>query len=86
MRKSKRNVEREFSILTLDDDEIMTSTLAAYFQRSGYEVDTENDPYQGIERVRTGNYDILLLDFLMTPINGKQVVEEIRKFNQFFYQ
>lgn len=82
MRKGKRNVEHEFSILTLDDDEIMTSTLAAYFQRSGYAVDTENDPYQGIERVKTGKYDILLLDFLMTPINGKQVVEEIRKFNK----
>ena len=28
-----------FSILALDDDPIMTSTIQAYFQRSGYRVD-----------------------------------------------
>lgn len=57
----------------------MTSTLQAYFQRSGYYVDVINDPYLAIKRVREGNYDILLLDFLMTPICGDQVVKEIRK-------
>ena len=82
MRKNKVKVTNQFSILTLDDDPIMTSTIQAYFQRSGYRVDVENDPYKAIERVRDGNYDILLLDFLMTPICGDQVVEEIRKFNR----
>ncbi|MBC8569285.1 HD domain-containing response regulator [Zongyangia hominis] len=82
MRQHKRAATtNSYSILTLDDDPIMTSTLQAYFQRSGYQVDVENDPYQAIERVREGHYDILLLDFLMTPICGDQVVEEIRKFN-----
>ena len=82
MRRSKQIAENRISILTLDDDPIITTTIQAYFQRSGYQVDIENDPYQAIERVRTGSYDILLLDFLMTPICGDQVVEEIRRFNQ----
>ncbi|NLF35388.1 MAG: DUF3369 domain-containing protein, partial [Clostridiales bacterium] len=74
--------QNNFSILTLDDDPIMTSTLQAYFQRSGYHVDVENDPHLAIELVRNGSYDILLLDFLMTPICGDQVVAQIRAFNQ----
>ncbi len=83
MRQHKQNPsEKEFSILTLDDDPIMTSTIQAYFQRSGYRVDVENDPHSAIDRIRQGKYDILLLDFLMSPICGDQVVEEIRKFNQ----
>ena len=83
MRQRKQNPsENEFTILTLDDDPIMTSTIQAYFQRSGYRVDVENDPHTAIERIRQGKYDILLLDFLMSPICGDQVVEEIRKFNQ----
>ena len=85
MRRSKVVNENKISILTLDDDPIITSTIRAYFQRSGYRVDIENDPNVAIERVRTGSYDILLLDFLMTPICGDQVVEEIRKFNEDIY-
>jgi CheY-like chemotaxis protein len=68
--------QTEFSILALDDDEIMTVTLQAYFQSSGYTVDIENDPYRAIERVREQHYDILLLDFLMKPICGDIVVEK----------
>ena len=83
MRQNKQNLnENAFSILTVDDDPIMTATVQAYFQRSGYRVDVENDPTHAIERVRQGRYDILLLDFLMSPICGDQVVEQIRKFNQ----
>lgn len=85
MRRSKQIAENRISILTLDDDPIITSTIQAYFQRSGYQVDIENDPLTAIERVRNGAYDIMLLDFLMTPICGDQVVEEIRKFNRDIY-
>ena len=85
MRRSKGINENRISILTLDDDPIITSTIQAYFQRSGYQVDTENDPRRAVERVRQGSYDILLLDFLMTPICGDQVVEEIRTFNKDIY-
>ncbi len=83
MRKKRQGSgQNNFSILTVDDDPIMTSTLQAYFQRSGYYVDVENDPCAAIERVRERHYDILILDFLMIPISGDQVVEEIRKFNK----
>lgn len=85
MRKNRVRRNNPFRILTVDDDQIMTSTIQAYFQRNGYEVDAENDPTRAIERVRNGNYDIMLLDFLMTPICGNQVVEEIRKFDKDLY-
>ena len=75
----------EISILALDDDEIMTLTLQAYFQSAGYRIDVENDPVRAVERIRGGNYDILLLDFLMSPICGDKVVAKIREFNQDLY-
>lgn len=86
MRKNKTSASgSEFSLLAVDDDKIMTLTLQAYFQSAGYKIDTENDPYGAIERVRNGSYDILLLDFLMSPICGDKVVAEIRKFNTDLY-
>lgn len=82
MRQHKASASADaFSILALDDDPIMTSTVQDYFQRSGYRVDVENDPVRAIERIRSTHYDILLLDFLMMPLCGDQVVEEIRTFN-----
>lgn len=86
MRQNQKQINKNaLSILTLDDDPIITATIQAYFQRSGYQVDIENEPYAAIERVRTGSYDILLLDFLMSPICGDQVVEQIRRFNKDIY-
>ena len=85
MRKNKIvKQQTEFSILALDDDEIMTVTLQAYFQSSGYTVDIENDPYRAIERVREYPYDILLLDFLMKPICGIHLIwRKIKPSRQF---
>ena len=85
MRKGKVKKSNQFSILTVDDDAIMTSTLKSYFEHSGYIVETENNPSAAIERVRNGKFDILLLDFLMSPICGDKVVEEIRSFNKDIY-
>ena len=83
MRINMRNPENsDFSILTLDDDPIMTATIQTYFQNAGYMVDAENDPHLAIERIRNGNYDILLLDFFMPSMFGDAVVKEVRKFNK----
>ena len=83
MRINKReNLPCEFRMLTLDDDQILTATLQSYFSRGGYSVDVENDPIAAIETIRNGHYDILLLDYMMTPITGDRVVERIREFNK----
>lgn len=86
MRKNRiAQQQNEFSILALDDDQTMTLTLQAYFLASGFNVDIENDPIAAIERIKNKHYDILLLDFLMTPICGDQVVSRIREFNKSLY-
>lgn len=82
MRRSKLVIQKQISILAVDDDPIITDTIKDYFTRSGYHVDTENNPQVAVNRIREGKYDILMLDFLMAPICGDQVVEEIRQFNR----
>lgn len=85
MRKNKIKKQNPFSILLVDDDQNITSSLKSYFERSGYIVEAENNPVVAIEKIRNGNFDILLLDFLMSPICGDKVVEEIRHFNKDLY-
>ena len=38
-----------------------------------------------IEKLKVEEYDILLINYLMTPINGDRVVEIIREFNKDIY-
>ncbi|MFQ8584346.1 MAG: response regulator, partial [Holdemania massiliensis] len=86
LRKNRKGaVSNEFRLLVLDDDEMITLALRSYFQGSGYQVEIESDPLKAIERVRQEHFDILLLDFLMSPICGDEVVKAIREFNTDLY-
>lgn len=83
MRKNKAGWKQNgFTMLTLDDDVTITEALKAYFEAIGYQVDTESDPIRALERMREKHYDILLLDFLMEPLCGDEVVAELRTFDR----
>ncbi len=83
MRKNRlSSTQNGFTMMTLDDDATMTAALKAYFEASGFEVDDENDPLRALDRLKQKKYDILLLDFLMSPISGEEVVSRLRKFDQ----
>ena len=72
-------------ILVIDDEQGVIDSLKVYLGKEGYIVEGETDPLLGIEKVRNNYYDILILDYIMIPINGDKVIEEIRKFNKEIY-
>lgn len=83
MRKHKAGqVQNGFTMMIVDDDVNITSALRAYFEASGYQVDTEHDPERSLLRMRKKHYDILILDYLMRPICGDVVVSRLREFDK----
>ena len=72
-------------ILVIDDEQGVIDSLNVYLRKEGYIVEGEINPLLGIEKVRNNYYDILILDYIMKPINGDKVIEEIRKFNKDIY-
>lgn len=56
-----------------------------FYLELGYSFVGVSDPLEAIEKIRHEHFDLMLLDFLMTPIHGDQVVKEIRKFNKDLY-
>lgn len=54
-------------------------------KRSGYDFTGVTDPTKAIELVKNEHFDLMILDFMMYPLHGDQVVEEIRKFNKELY-
>ena len=89
MRKGFQSVEnqenRNYKIIAVDDEEGIIDSLSIFLKRSGYEFTGVTDPQEAIERVKSEHFDLMILDFIMTPFHGDQVVEEIRKFNKELY-
>ena len=84
----KNNVTNEntsYKIIAVDDEMGIVDSLSIFLKRSGYSFTGVTDPMEAIERVKNEHFDLMVLDFIMTPIHGDKVVEEIRKFNKELY-
>ena len=79
------NFNNNFKIMAVDDEEGIVDSLSIFLKRSGYNFTGITDPVLAIEKLKNEHYDLLILDFIMTPYHGDQVVEEIRKFDKELY-
>lgn len=86
MRKNIINHELNgYKIIVVDDEQGIVDSLSIFLKRSGYEFTGLTNPLEAIEKVRSEHFDMMILDFMMDPIRGDEVVEEIRKFNKDLY-
>lgn len=86
MRKyAENNMEKKYSIIAVDDESGIIDSLAVFLKHSDYSFTGVTDPVEAIEKIKNEHYDLMILDFMMTPIHGDKVVEEIRKFNKELY-
>ena len=74
-----------FKIIAVDDEQGILDSLSIFMKRSGYSCVGITDPMEAINRVKNEHFDLMVLDFIMSPIHGDKVVEEIRKFNKDLY-
>ena len=65
-------------ILITEDDPLMSRLYQKIFTFEGHEVETAADGEEGLEKVRTYNPDIILLDVMMPKINGLQMLEKLK--------
>ena len=86
MRKNEHiSPSNGYKIIAVDDEMGIVDSLSIFLKRSGYNFTGVTDPLEAIELVRNNHYDLMILDFMMDPIHGDEVVEEIRKFNKDLY-
>ena len=85
MRKKALTTATNYKILVVDDEIGIIDSLSVVLKRSGYSFTGIVDPLEAIERVKTEQFDLMILDFLMYPIHGDKVVQTIREFNSELY-
>ena len=79
------NENSQYKIIAVDDESGILDSLKVFLNKAGYNFVGITDPMEAIKLVKQEHFDLMLLDFIMTPIHGDQVVEEIRKFNKDLY-
>ncbi|MBN2851497.1 MAG: DUF3369 domain-containing protein [Clostridia bacterium] len=87
MRRSVRDnsEKRDYKIIIVDDDPGILDSLSSVLYRQGYSTTEITNPLEAIDRLKIEHFDLMVLDYLMSPIHGDKVVEEIRKFNTEIY-
>lgn len=65
-------------ILIIEDDATLAEGLTYHLCRDGHDVDVSHDGLDGWNRVRSGAYDLLLLDRMLPGMDGAAVLKKLR--------
>ncbi len=68
-------------ILLIDDNHCGLLVRKTLLEESGHEITVANTPEDGLEAFATSPFDLVITDYRMPRMNGKQVIAEIRKTN-----
>ena len=71
-------MDKQKKILVVDDDQNMLQLLYS-FLRDSYRVTMVSSGKDALESLRKQKPDLMLLDYLMPEMNGKETLEIIRK-------
>jgi len=64
--------------LIVEDDELLLETLEKGFKHEGFDVDTAKDGFQALQKAKTNDYDIIILDVVIPKIDGVKVCRQLR--------
>ena len=71
-----------YRILVVDDEENIREVIKEYAEFEGHQVSEACDGMQAIEMVKNNDYDIIIMDVMMSRLDGYSACKEIRKIKQ----
>ncbi|CAN5471573.1 response regulator transcription factor [soil metagenome] len=71
-------MSQTIKILIVEDEPAMRLGLKDNLEIEGYEVDTASDGEAGLAKLRTGTYDLILLDVMLPRVSGFDVCKAVR--------
>jgi CheY-like chemotaxis protein len=67
-------------VLVADDDQAIRQLVCTIVRREGLEVDCAADGHEAIEKLKTNEYAVILLDLMMPRTDGFGVIEYLRNY------
>ena len=68
-------------ILVVDDERLLVKGIKFNLENEGYQVESAYDGAAAVELVRTGGFDLVILDLMMPEIDGLEACMRIREFS-----
>ncbi|MCS7280218.1 MAG: sigma-54 dependent transcriptional regulator [Desulfobacterota bacterium] len=72
-------MDKDISILVVDDEEIVRESLKEWLLDDGYKVDTAEDGFQALAKMREKPYDIAIIDLKMPKMDGLELMERMKE-------
>ncbi len=69
-------------ILIIEDEKDLNKMVSRNLKEAGYEVDSCFDGEEAQELLEVENYDLVVLDLNLPEIDGMEILENFRKYNQ----
>ena len=66
-------------ILIIDDDYEIVTLLLEILRHDGHEADSAGEPVEGMQKARTINPDLIILDYHMPGTTGAHLFESLRR-------
>ena len=76
---SSESVSRSVNVLVAEDDSINQLVIKKHMEKFGYKADFADNGQDAIEKLKSGNYDIVLMDMQMPVLDGYEAIQIIRK-------
>ena len=70
------------SVLVVDDEPSILHVIKIALGIAGYDIVTTTNGEAALQLVQTQTFDIMLLDILMLPLTGFDVLKRLREFSQ----
>ena len=67
------------TILVIDDDSRLNDLLTEYLGKNNFKVTTVENPKDGLVKLKTSHFDLVILDIMLPDMDGFETCKQIRK-------
>jgi len=79
--QSNDQTESRLNVLIIDDNEQITKMVSSFLDMSNHDCTIVNDGKDGLELIKTNQYDSIVLDLAMPEFDGYEILDTLKNEN-----